>query len=152
MGWTSRGSSTVPRLPLPKVLNEILTQIQQGGPKYQPAFYVYEELATTPATLSAATNTTTLLSQAICELHLGRLPEAEAALATALEQAPEDPDVLANAVVLNTVAGKRKEAEELKARLEKVNPSHALVVGLKEKKEAFESAKAKYSPVFEVKG
>lgn len=126
----------------------------KGGPKYQPAFYVYEELATAPPTIPissgfTSSNTTTLLGQSICELHLGRLPEAEAAMTQALEQEPENADVLANAVVLNTVAGKHREAKGFRERLGRVDPQHELVVGVKDKMTAFDAAKSKYSPVFE---
>lgn len=131
-----------------------LADPRQGGPKYQPAFYVYEELATAPPTIpvssgSTSSNTTTLLGQSICELHLGRLPEAEAAIAQALEQEPENADVLANAVVLNTVAGRYKEARGFRERLERVDPKHELAVGVQDKMTAFDAAKSKYNPVFE---
>lgn len=69
----------------------------------------------------------------------------------ALEQDPENADVLANAIVMNTVNGKLKEAQALMERLEKVTPDHELIRGLTEKRDLFESAKAKYNPVFEIK-
>lgn len=69
----------------------------------------------------------------------------------ALEQDPENADVLANAIVMNTVTGKLKEAQALKGRLQAAAPDHELVRGLSEKSDLFESAKAKYNPVFEVK-
>lgn len=39
-------------------------------------------------------------------MHLGRLPEAEAALSAALEKYPDDAELIANSVVLNVLAGK----------------------------------------------
>ena len=48
--------------------------ITQGGEKYQAAYYVFEELAQASATQSVQS----LVSQAVAELHLGRLEEAEA--------------------------------------------------------------------------
>lgn len=74
----------------------------QGGEKYQQAFYVFEELAQAPSTSS----TQTLVAQAIAEIHLGRLEEAEAALEQAFSKDPENAEVLANKVVLNTISGK----------------------------------------------
>lgn len=53
------------------------------------------------------------VGQAVSEIHLGRLPEAEVALQTALKQYPDDAEVIANTIVLNTLAGKNN-TEELK--------------------------------------
>ena len=74
----------------------------QGGEKYQQAFYVFEELAQAPAT----TSTQSLVSQAVAEIHLGRLEEAEAALQQVLAKDPTNTDSLANTLVLNVIAGK----------------------------------------------
>lgn len=75
---------------------------QQGGEKYQQAFYVFEELAQAPSTSSSQS----LISQAVAEIHLGRLEEAEAALNQVLEKDPKNAEAIANAIVLNVVAGK----------------------------------------------
>jgi len=121
----------------------------QGGEKYQSAFYTYEELATAPPADATATNTRTLLGQAVAELHLGRLPEAEAAIQQALSQAGsvDDQDTVANAIVLNTLLGKSEEVENLKATLD---DGHTLKRDLAAKREAFQSAMAKYQPKFEI--
>jgi coatomer subunit epsilon len=116
---------------------------EQGGEKYQSAYYVFEELAQNPATQSVQS----LLGQAISELHLGRLPEAEAAFAQAVALVPQSPDVLANMAVLNTVLGKGAAAELKK--LEAVQKDHALVADLREKRAEFETACKRYSPRFE---
>lgn len=47
----------------------------------------------------------------MCELHLGRLEEAESALDQALQKDPENADALANLLVLNVIAG-RSAAEQ----------------------------------------
>lgn len=47
-----------------------------------------------------------IVGQAVAELHLGRLPEAEAALTAALEKYPTDAELIANTIVLNVLAGK----------------------------------------------
>ncbi|EGE06619.1 coatomer subunit epsilon [Trichophyton equinum CBS 127.97] len=119
-------------------LAESWVGMRVGGEKYQAAFYVYEELASVPSTTSALS----IVGQAVSELHLGRLPEAEAALQSALQKYPEDPQVLANSIVLNAIIGKDKE--ELIERLRKVQPDHAFLTDLKEKSDLFDTAAAKY--------
>lgn len=47
-----------------------------------------------------------LIGQAIAEIHLGRLPEAEAALQQAIEKDPKNPEAIANSIVLNVLSGK----------------------------------------------
>jgi coatomer subunit epsilon len=47
-----------------------------------------------------------LLGQAVAEIQLGRFPEAESTLKQALEKDPQNPDVLANAIVCATLSGK----------------------------------------------
>ena len=105
----------------------------------------------------------------MAEIHLGRLPEAEAALTTALEKYPEDAELIANSIVLNVLAG--KPTEELEAyvshssssfcshvlelangyifghrRLQNVQSSHALLADIQEKSAFFDTAAAKYAP------
>lgn len=79
----------------------------QGGEKYQQAFYVFEELAQAPATSSIVT----LVSQAVSELHLGRVEEAQVALEQALQKQPGYADAIANLLILNVITG--KDATEL---------------------------------------
>ena len=61
----------------------IIMIMMQGGEKYQQAFYVFEELAQAPASSSVVS----MVSQAVCELHLGRSEEAQAALEQAIKKA-----------------------------------------------------------------
>ncbi|KAA8651787.1 putative Coatomer subunit epsilon [Aspergillus tanneri] len=110
-----------------------------GGEKYQSAFYVYEELASAPSSSSPLS----IVGQAIAEIHLGRLPEAEAALSAALEKYPDEAELIANAVVLNVLAG--KPTEELESQLQQTQPSHALLADVQEKSALFDTAAAKYS-------
>jgi coatomer protein complex subunit epsilon len=51
------------------------------------------------------------VGQAVAELHLGRIEEAEVALQTALERNPQDAEALANLVVLKTLAGQDYQAQ-----------------------------------------
>ena len=60
--------------------------LRVGGERYQQAFYVFEEMAQGVSTSAAKS----LVGQAVAELHLGRLPEAEAALEQAVEKDPKD--------------------------------------------------------------
>jgi coatomer protein complex subunit epsilon len=47
-----------------------------------------------------------LISQAVCEIHLGRYEEAEAALKQAMEIDPQNSDAIANLIVLSILMGK----------------------------------------------
>lgn len=81
------------------------TETVQGGEKYQQAFYVFEELAQAPSTSSIRS----LVSQAVCELHLGRTEEAQAALEQALEKDANNADAIANLLVLNVISGNQSD-------------------------------------------
>ncbi|TFB04368.1 Coatomer subunit epsilon [Trichoderma ghanense] len=111
-----------------------------GGEKYQQAFYVYEELAQGSSTFSIQS----LVAQAVCEIHLGRLEEAQSALEQALQKEPSNAEGIANLVVLNSIAG-HNNTEELLESLKKVNPHHQLVLDLEDKSSLFDKAAAKYS-------
>ncbi|KAM3512130.1 hypothetical protein MY11210_004194 [Beauveria gryllotalpidicola] len=120
-------------------LAESWVGLRAGGEKYQQAFYVFEELAQAPATSSIGS----LVSQAVCELHLGRIDEAQAALDQAIQKAPESADAIANLLVLKVVSG--ANSDELTENLKKVAPQHQLLVDLEEKSAAFDAAASKYS-------
>lgn len=65
----------------------------------------------------------------------------------AQELSPEDPNVLANLVVLSTIQG--KESAEARKALEDVRKEHELLVDFAAKEEEFAKACEKYSPKFE---
>ncbi|KAL9114424.1 MAG: hypothetical protein Q9227_001505 [Pyrenula ochraceoflavens] len=124
---------------------------------YQSAFYVYEELATAPSTSSP----TSLTGQAVAEILLGRLGEAEAALQQAssatndtsgdsgAQQGGGDAiaQALANELVLANIASRKGEDRlALTARLEKKDARHPLLSDLAEKGELFDRCAAKYAP------
>ncbi|KAK6354944.1 hypothetical protein TWF696_004072 [Orbilia brochopaga] len=113
--------------------------LRVGGDKYQQSYYVFEELAQAPSTSS----TKSLVGQAVSELHLGRLPEAEVALQQALEKDKHDVAALANKVVLTALTG-GDTAADLSA-LEAVDSTHPMVTDTEEKLELFEKAAAKYA-------
>ncbi|KAL7954840.1 coatomer subunit epsilon [Trichoderma compactum] len=110
-----------------------------GGEKYQQAFYVYEELAQGSSTFSVRS----LIAQAVCEIHLGRLEEAQSALEQAIQKDPTNADGIANHLVLNSISG--NSTEELLESLKKANPSHQLLLDLEEKSSLFDKAAEKYS-------
>lgn len=117
--------------------------LKQGGDKYQQAYYVFEELAQASATQSVQA----LVGQAVSEIHLGRLPEAEAALQQARDLDADNADVLANTIVLNTIMG--NDTAEYRSQLESVAPKHQMLEDIAAKKQAFDAACAKYNPKFE---
>lgn len=116
----------------------------QGGEKYQASYYVFEELAQNPSTQSV----TTLVGQAIAELHLGRLPEAEAAMQQAIQLDPENADALANAIALNIVLG--KDSSEYEQSLRRVKANHMAIMDMEAKREEFKRASARYTPKFAI--
>lgn len=124
-------------------LAESWTNLREGGSeKYQSAFYVYEELASAPGT----TSPTALVGQAVAEIHLGRIEEAEAALQQAVASENADIQAIANSVVLASVMGKKPEVVEgLLQQLRDQDSEHALLKDLEEKSQAFDAAAAKYT-------
>ena len=118
---------------------ELTSLYIQGGERYQQAFYVFEEMAQAPSTSA----TKSLVGQAVAELHLGRLPEAEAALQQAVEKDPNDIEAIANSIVLNVISG--KDTSEQTSTLEGIAPEHPFLVDLQEKSSIFDQAAGKYS-------
>ena len=111
----------------------------QGGERYQQAFYVFEEMAQAPSTSA----TKSLVGQAVAELHLGRLPEAEAALEQAIQKDPNDLEAIANSIVLSIILG--KDTSEHTSSIERLAPEHPLLVDLQEKSSLFDQAAGKHS-------
>lgn len=87
--------------------------------------------------------TKSLVGQAVAELHLGRLPEAEAALRQAIQKDPNDMEAIANSIVLNVISG--KDTSEHTLSLEGKAPENPLLVDLQEKSFLFDQAAGKYS-------
>ena len=87
-------------------LAESWVGMRTGGPRYQQAYYVFEELAGNIATMSQ----TNLECQAVSELHMARLPEAETALDQVLAMDPESRSANVNKGVLNVLQAKGFEA------------------------------------------
>ncbi|KZF19642.1 hypothetical protein L228DRAFT_241400 [Xylona heveae TC161] len=121
-------------------LAESWVGLRVGGDKYQQSFYIFEELAQAPSSSAVKS----LVGQAVAELHLGRLPEAEAALQQAIEREPDNAEVIANTVVLSAILG--KSVEEPLSSLQSAAPEHPLLQDIQEKSELFDKAAAKYTP------
>ncbi|OTB01458.1 hypothetical protein M426DRAFT_323475 [Hypoxylon sp. CI-4A] len=121
-------------------LAESWVGLRLGGDKYQQAFYVFEELAQAPSTSSIVS----LVSQAVCELHLGRVEEAQGALEQAVQKQPDYAEAIANLLVLSIIIG--KEPTDLIASLKKAAPQHPFLTDLEEKSALFDKAAAKFSP------
>ncbi|EPE03099.1 coatomer subunit epsilon [Ophiostoma piceae UAMH 11346] len=121
-------------------LAESWVGVRVGGERYQQAFYVFEELAQSPASSSVRT----LVAQAVSELHLGRTEEAQAALEQALKADPESADAVANLLVLSVLSG-GSETAEATANLKTLDAAHPLLADLEEKSELFDKAASKYS-------
>ncbi|KYK60299.1 hypothetical protein DCS_01436 [Drechmeria coniospora] len=120
-------------------LAESWVGVRVGGDKYQQAFYVYEELAQAPSTASIRS----LVAQAVCELHLGRLEEAGSALEEAMKKEPGCADAIANMLVLQVISG--NDVAELAESLKKADGKHQFLLDLQQKSELFDAAATKYS-------
>ena len=124
-------------------LAESWTNLRVGGSeKYQSAFYVFEELATSPGN----TSSTALVGQAVSEIHLGRWEEAQVALDQAVAMEGASVESIANSLALASITGKNGEAvQSLMKNLKSRDPNHALVKDLEEKSSLFDTAAQKYS-------
>ena len=90
-------------------------------------------------------SSTSLIGQAVAELHLGRLPESEAALQQALQGDNVHSQAIANMIVLSSISGKSaSETEALIEQLKSVEPEHALLMDLEEKAKLFDTAASRY--------
>lgn len=120
-------------------LTESWVGLRVGGEKYQQAFYVFEELAQASSTCSSQN----LIWQAIAEIHLGRLEEAEAALQQVFSRDQQNIDAIANNIVLNTISG--KISDQLLDDLRTLSPKHILLHEKQEKESLFDKAASKFS-------
>lgn len=110
---------------------ESRVNLREGGSeKYQSAYYVFKELAGIPRT----TLLTALVGQAVSEIYLSRLEEAEAALQQAVSMENADVQAIANSITLASVSGKKGDVEQgLVQQLQETDGEHALLRDLEEK-------------------
>lgn len=122
-------------------LIESLVDVYTGGEeKYQEAFYIFEEIATNNAATSKL-----LTGKAVARMHVRKFDEAEAALLEALNKNPNDPDTLANMVVVSTALQKQQSAIlQHYSQLVDVAPSHPLVQELQLKDSLFDRCASRY--------
>ncbi|CAH1769063.1 1186_t:CDS:2 [Entrophospora sp. SA101] len=126
-------------------LIEAWVGLKTGGDKYQEAYYIYEEIAQSPSS-----NTVKILnSQAVCNIHLGRYPEAESLLLEALNKNNDDPDTLVNLIVVSNFTRKHTEATEIINRyanqLKEVAPNHPFLQELDLKTSLFDRAAQRFA-------
>ncbi|KAK7204128.1 putative coatomer subunit epsilon [Myxozyma melibiosi] len=120
-------------------LAEAWVDLSLGGDKYQDAFYIYEELTQTPS----SSNARTFVGQAIADIQLGRYPEAEDAINSALERDESSSEVLVNAIILFTLLGRdySQYEETLKAK----DPNNAFLTDYEDKSALFDTCAAQYT-------
>lgn len=73
-----------------------------GGDRYQNAYYIYEEIATS----STQPTVKSLVGEAVCNIQMGQYPEAEGILQEALAREPTNTDAIVNQIVLSTLMSK----------------------------------------------
>ncbi|KAK9766684.1 hypothetical protein K7432_004073 [Basidiobolus ranarum] len=116
--------------------------VQIGGPKYQEAFYIFQELSQN----LAATTVKLLNGQAICNIHMGRYPEAESLLLEALNKSQSDPDTLVNLIVCANLTGKPNELiDDYTTQLKNIAPEHPYLTELEAKSQLFDECAKRYT-------
>ncbi|KAG9072610.1 hypothetical protein KI688_000381 [Linnemannia hyalina] len=113
-----------------------------GGDKYQNAYYIYEEIATS----STSPTVKSLIGEAVCNIQMGRFPEAEGILQEALSREPSNTDAIVNQIVLSTLLS--KPAEEISAlvqQLQSVAPNHSYLQDLDLKSSLFDRAAQRFA-------
>ncbi|CAG8445959.1 21918_t:CDS:2 [Dentiscutata erythropus] len=123
-------------------LIEAWVGLRTGGDKYQEAYYIYEEIAQSPSS-----NTVKVLNgQAVCNIHLGRYPEAESLLLEALNKNNSDPDTLVNLIVVSNLIGKPTEVvNRYITQLKEVAPNHVFLQDLDLKTSLFDRSAQRFA-------
>ncbi|OAQ36464.1 hypothetical protein K457DRAFT_131679 [Linnemannia elongata AG-77] len=113
-----------------------------GGDKYQNAYYIYEEIATS----STSPTVKSLIGEAVCNIQMGHYPEAEGILQEALSRDPSNTDAIVNQIVLSTLLS--KPAEDITAlvqQLQSVAPNHSYLQDLDLKSSLFDRAAQRFA-------
>ncbi|KAF9907180.1 hypothetical protein EC991_011243 [Linnemannia zychae] len=113
-----------------------------GGDRYQNAYYIYEEIATS----STSPTVKSLIGEAVCNIQMGHYPEAEGILQEALTRDPSNTDAIVNQIVLSTLLS--KPAEEISAlvqQLQSVAPNHSYLQDLDLKSSLFDRAAQRFA-------
>ncbi|KAF9967378.1 hypothetical protein BGZ70_009776 [Mortierella alpina] len=113
-----------------------------GGDRYQNAYYIYEEIATS----STSPTVKSLVGEAVCKIQMGQYPEAEGILQEALAKEPTNTDAIVNQILLSTLLS--KPAEEITAlvqQLQSVAPNHSYLQDLDLKSSLFDRAAQRFA-------
>jgi coatomer protein complex subunit epsilon len=117
-------------------LTEAWVDLKVGGSdKYQNAYYIFEELN--------GRTVKSLSGQAVSQLQMNRIPEAQEAIDEALKLDPSNTNVLANNITLNIING--KDYGDIESNLEQVEKDHPNLVDLQAKSQLFDKIVEKYS-------
>lgn len=101
--------------------------LAKGGRSTQQAFYVYDELAQNPSAQGTVNAVPSLVGKATALAANGDWDGAKKQLEEAARLDPENAEILANRVVVETHAGRASEAKDALAQLKRVNAAHPLV-------------------------
>ncbi|KAK3825776.1 MAG: coatomer epsilon subunit-domain-containing protein [Benniella sp.] len=113
-----------------------------GGDRYQNAYYIYEEIATS----STSPTVKSLVGEAVCNIQMGQYPEAEGILQEALTKDPTNTDAIVNQIVLYTLLSKpAEEINTLIQQLQTVAPNHSYLQDLDLKSSLFDRAAQRYA-------
>ncbi|KAF9113984.1 hypothetical protein BGX27_000377 [Mortierella sp. AM989] len=113
-----------------------------GGDRYQNAYYIYEEIATS----STSPTVKSLVGEAVCNIQMGQYPEAEGILQEALNKEPGNTDAIVNQIVLSTLLSKpTEEINALVQRLQSVAPNHSYLQDLDLKSSLFDRAALRFA-------
>ncbi|KAF9917557.1 hypothetical protein BX616_000605 [Lobosporangium transversale] len=113
-----------------------------GGERYQNAYYIYEEIATS----STSPTVKSLVGEAVCNIQMGQYPEAEGILQEALAKEPTNTDAIVNQIVLSTLLNKPiEEINSLVQQLQSVAPNHSYLQDLDLKSSLFDRAAQRFA-------
>ncbi|KAI8356862.1 coatomer epsilon subunit-domain-containing protein [Mortierella sp. GBAus27b] len=113
-----------------------------GGDRYQNAYYIYEEIATS----STSPTVKSLVGEAVCNIQMGQYPEAEGILQEALAKDPTNTDAIVNQIVLSTLLSKpTEEVNALIQQLQNVAPNHSYLQDLDLKSSLFDRAAQRHA-------
>ncbi|KAG0055630.1 hypothetical protein BGZ83_007930 [Gryganskiella cystojenkinii] len=113
-----------------------------GGDRYQNAYYIYEEIATS----STQPTVKSLVGEAVCNIQMGQYPEAEGILQEALTREPTNTDAIVNQIVLSTLQSKpTEEINILVQQLQSVAPNHSYLQDLDLKSSLFDRAAQRFA-------
>ncbi|GJJ70961.1 coatomer subunit epsilon [Entomortierella parvispora] len=113
-----------------------------GGDRYQNAYYIYEEIATS----STQPTVKSLVGEAVCNIQMGQYPEAEGILQEALAREPSNTDAIVNQIVLSTLTSKpTEEINVLVQQLQSVAPNHSYLQDLDLKSSLFDRAAQRFA-------